>query len=269
MALGTQIPSTIVGKIVPLISDQINLISKFADKISSDSLNLEPDVICSDPRVQKIKSNLQILQQEISKLNTIIDSTTRISNIIEKVSAAAAAAKLLQLAIPAATGVPSGPITVLINTFTKLVDNCSSAILCLNSILLSTKIILPLINSSIGDVLNKLGSICNSEIFETSQEVADIINQSNLQDLNRYPTEFYNSLNVSDDDIFNRFDIISELLESELNVVDNLIEAPSDVIRGNGAPNATIGKVDDYYINTTTYQIFGPKTLNGWGRPVN
>jgi hypothetical protein len=269
MTLGTQIPSTIVARIVPLISDQVNLLSKFADKISSDSLNLETDVICSDPRVKKIKSDLQKLQQEINKLNIIINGTTRISNIIDKVASAANVAKLLQLAIPAAPGVPSGPVTVLINTFTKIVDNCSSAIICLNAVLQGTKIILPLINSSIADVLDKLGSICNSEVFETSVEVADIVNQSNLRDLNRYPTEFYNTYNVSEDDIFNRFDAISDLLENQLNVVDNLIEAPSDVIRGTVAPTISLGKVDDYYINTTTYQIYGPKTLNGWGRPVN
>jgi hypothetical protein len=267
MAIGTQLPAKIVGTIVPLISTQVNLLSSLANKISIDSLNLDASVICSDPNVKKIKSELQSLQQSIARLNSILNNTNRIANIIQKVALAARAAKLLQLAIPAAPGVPTGPVTELINIFSKIIDNCASAVICLTAIISGTQTISNYINSIIADVLTKLGSICNTEIFETSVEVADIIEQSNL--VGQYPSEFYNVYNVSDDDIDNRFNVISELLENQLNVVDNLIEAPSDVFRGTTAPNTSLGKVDDYYINTTTYQIYGPKTQAGWGQPVN
>lgn len=38
---------------------------------------------------------------------------------------------------------------------------------------------------------------------------------------------------------------------------------------GNSAPSAGVGVVGDFYINTSTFEIYGPKTLSGWGNPTS
>ena len=38
----------------------------------------------------------------------------------------------------------------------------------------------------------------------------------------------------------------------------------STVLNGTGAPGASVGAVGDFYIDTTSWTIYGPKTSNGW-----
>lgn len=78
-------------------------------------------------------------------------------------------------------------------------------------------------------------------------------------------TEFYNELNVSDDDLEFRSDTIEELLRQQQDLLKSLLEAPSKVYQGQGLPNNIIGKVGDYYVDTNTNQVYGPKTsINSW-----
>lgn len=44
--------------------------------------------------------------------------------------------------------------------------------------------------------------------------------------------------------------------------------AGSSVLSGNGAPAATLGNVGDFYIDLTAVQLYGPKTISGWGNGV-
>lgn len=39
-------------------------------------------------------------------------------------------------------------------------------------------------------------------------------------------------------------------------------------ISGQGPPSADLGNIGDYYTDTLTGQLYGPKTCNGWGTPV-
>jgi hypothetical protein len=43
----------------------------------------------------------------------------------------------------------------------------------------------------------------------------------------------------------------------------------TSVIHGAGAPASGDGVVGDFYINTTNYDIYGPKTVAGWGSPTS
>lgn len=277
MAIGTQIPSQIVQQIILLLSKQIDAISNLAEKTSTDCLNLAHNVKCSDPTVKQIKGQLADLQRLIDQLNIIINRTSDIISIINTVATTAFVLKIIQLAIPAVPGVPTGPITELINIFTKLIDNAKSSINSLKGILANIKSQFNRINSLIANSINTIGSICNNESFTVTSEVASIINNassiigndtSNIND--QYPTEFYTNINVSDDDINLRFNTISELLENQLDVMTNLVEAPSKVYQASGVPENNLGKLGDYYINLDNQSIYGPKTqADDWGQPVN
>lgn len=277
MAIGTQIPSQIVQQIILLLSKQIDAISNLAEKTSTDCLNLAHNVKCSDPTVKQIKGQLADLQRLIDQLNIIINRTSDIISIINTVATTASVLKIIQLAIPSVPGVPTGPITELINIFTKLIDNAKSSINSLKGILANIKSQFNRINSLIANSINTIGSICNNESFTVTSEVASIINNASsiigndasiIND--QYPTEFYTNINVSDDDINLRFNTISELLENQLDVMTNLVEAPSKVYQASGAPSNTLGKLGDYYINLDNQSIYGPKLrADDWGQPVN
>ena len=277
MAIGTQIPSQIVQQIILLLSKQIDAISNLAEKTSTDCLNLAHNVKCSDPTVKQIKGQLADLQRLIDQLNIIINRTSDIISIINTVATTAFVLKIIQLAIPAVPGVPTGPITELINIFTKLIDNAKSSINSLKGILANIKSQFNRINSLIANSINTIGSICNNESFTVTSEVASIINNassiigndaSSIND--QYPTEFYTNINVSDDDINLRFNTISELLENQLDVMTNLVEAPSKVYQASGVPENNLGKLGDYYINLDNQSIYGPKLqADDWGQPVN
>jgi phage-related protein len=277
MAIGTQIPSQIVQQIILLLSKQIDAISNLAEKTSTDCLNLAHNVKCSDPTVKQIKGQLADLQRLIDQLNIIINRTSDIISIINTVATTAFVLKIIQLAIPAVPGVPTGPITELINIFTKLIDNAKSSINSLKGILANIKSQFNRINSLIANSINTIGSICNNESFTVTSEVASIINNASsiigndtsiIND--QYPTEFYTNINVSDDDINLRFNTISELLENQLDVMTNLVEAPSKVYQASGVPENNLGKLGDYYINLDNQSIYGPKAqADDWGQPVN
>ncbi|MBN2733085.1 MAG: hypothetical protein JXR26_11705 [Balneolaceae bacterium] len=47
-------------------------------------------------------------------------------------------------------------------------------------------------------------------------------------------------------------------------------EDGSRIYAGSGAPDASLGKVGDYYLDKSSFELYGPKTAsNGWGMPIN
>lgn len=269
MAIGTQIPAQIVQTIVPILSKRMSLISTLAEKIISDCVNLPVGVSCDDPSVRNIKQQLKNLQTAINTINPLLSNINNIINIIQTVVTVATILKTIQLAIPSVPGVPAGPITELIIIFTKLIENSKSCIDSLKGLTGSSQSQFNRIDSLIADAINKIGSICSNEQFEVSANVADIIsrssNQGNTQNLQQpYNTEFYTSFNVSDDDIEYRLKSIQDLLDNQLDVMQNLIESPSKVLRGQQLPTDSIGNINDYFVDTRTNIVYGPKTDAGW-----
>jgi hypothetical protein len=267
MAIGTQIPSQIVEKIIPILSGKMSTISNLANKTALDCLNLPPETQCSDPLISKVKQQLADLQILITELDALINSISSIASSIQLVATVATALKLIQLAIPMVPGIPSGPITELINIFTKLIENSKSGVGSITNILENIKSQFNSINSNIANSIKKLASICSNEQFETSADVARLVNPIQLTP--DFASKFYTTINVSQDDIDFRVDSIQDLLDDQINVMQNLIEAPSKVITSENLPVTTDGNINDYFVNTTTNQIFGPKTNEGWGTPVN
>jgi len=43
----------------------------------------------------------------------------------------------------------------------------------------------------------------------------------------------------------------------------------SQIYSGSGIPAAGLGTTSDYYLDITNFLLYGPKTVNGWGNPVN
>ncbi|NBC03450.1 MAG: hypothetical protein GVY20_07060 [Bacteroidetes bacterium] len=43
----------------------------------------------------------------------------------------------------------------------------------------------------------------------------------------------------------------------------------SQIYAGEGVPQNDLGKEGDYYLNKSTFDLYGPKTESGWGDPIN
>lgn len=41
------------------------------------------------------------------------------------------------------------------------------------------------------------------------------------------------------------------------------------ILNGSGGPNLYLGELGDFYIDTDTQEMYGPKTVSGWGTPVD
>jgi hypothetical protein len=71
-------------------------------------------------------------------------------------------------------------------------------------------------------------------------------------------------------DLTQRSNSIEQLVDQQQNLLTSLQEAPSQVYRGNGNPLPNLGKIGDYYLNTSNNVSYGPKISdNDWGTPIN
>jgi hypothetical protein len=295
MAIGTTIPVNLIKQLIPVLMKQVDTLSTEAEKFINQVLQLPSDISCSDPRVQDAKSKLQSMYDLIATIKQGLNTINTIVPIIGTVATVAQVLKIVQLAIPSIPGVPAGPITELINTFDSLSKNAKSSVSSLQGMVSAINIQFARINQSLAKAISKLSAICNTETFLVSADInnalqnldytdtvptqfytetflvsADINNAlQNLDFTETVPTQFYTELNVSDADITQRLKLIEELATDQLNILTNLKEAPSKVISGVNTPTNDIGDIDDYYVDTDSQLIYGPKTSNGWGSGIN
>ena len=266
MAIGPQIPSEILKQIIPIVMQQLQTISKLAEQLIIDATMLASDAKCNDPEVQRLKRLLENLNSAINALLQTINSISKVSPILSGISSTASILKLVQLAIPSAPGVPSGPVSQLIILFDKLGANSKSAATSLNGVITSIQSELTRIAGLIESVINKLGNICNGDTFDAPPTIINNGNNTNLIDSNTYQSIFYDPVNVSNVDINQRLTAIQDLVNNNQNVLTSLIEAPSNILFGETNPLSDTGNINDFYINTETNLIFGPKTNEGWDK---
>lgn len=288
-----QIPAIAVKKIVPILTNQVSSIQTLLQKLSSSISNLPPNVKCNDPQVKSSKSQLSKILKNIKKLKKLLKLISIILKILKVLAIIAAIGIVVALVIPAIPGVPTGPIAKLLQTFTVVLANILGAVAVLKGILAGILAQINSMNTAAAAMATKLSSICNNEPIVVSAAIASILDKqviddgsgnqpiksnSNLNDPDddtdddtddsayddKYNSEFYNKRNVSTEDMDFRIESIIELLEKEQEVMINLIEAPSDILRASGGPTSIMGKINDFYINIDSGQVYGPKTDAGW-----
>ncbi len=255
-----KIPLTVLTALLPIFLKQKDLLNKIASKLEQRVESLSASASCGDAQVNAIK-------QDLDQLRKVAENLQRIADIVEPISVALRTAATtanvivgIQLAIPAVPGVPEGPKTQLLTASAELIQNVSATLNILNTIVTGILYASNRVNDVVALAESKLNSVCNdSDIIvsdtETLRDRFDAL----------YPSEFYSDFNVSTQDIDDRITEIQRLTESELDVLDNITEAPSRVFRGAGAPANSIGTIDDYYIDTETQRVYGPKpNQNSW-----
>ena len=182
-----KIPLTLVTILVPLLTKQLGAITSLADSIAGKiaSLPASLNMKCNDPRINDIKSDLKKLNQLIAGLSKSLASIDKILSVLTKIGQIANIFRLVGMAIPSVIGVPSGPATKIITTFTEVGINCLSAVECLKGLLGSLQSGAGRITGVISNATNVLGSICNNEVFNVSadtQKQMRSLNNLNLGD---------------------------------------------------------------------------------------
>jgi len=273
---------TIPNKLIQLI---IDLINKQLDKIQSDTtsllkqtIKLPDDCKCDDPRITKAKDTLNDLNNGIQKLQTEIPPIVeKVQIALQIATTAAASIKVAQLVNPlTALPVIAAELVEVQNT---TIANAITAVNQLNVIPGELKSRLESMSKDIAGSLINLNSVCgNSEEFDIPSSISNDIRSEmdNITDdrLNQVTddlnSEFYQTINVSDGDITQRNELISQLVDRQLDLLSSLQEAPSQVFQETTPPDNNIGKTGDYYVDTANKIMYGPKpSRDDWGTGVN
>lgn len=261
-----KLPGKAVNLVIKKLDDQTDKLLDSVSNTLQNSLKLPSNIKCDDPRVNNIKEQLADIQKQITdvteqlpKIQQTINSVKQLVTVAQSVKAAVTVAQL------------SNPVTAPLFIAQQLMAiqdaTIVNAIESLNQfstipITLTTK--LQSISAPLITALGKVSSICNGDV-DNLELPSDIVSD-NVTDYNDLvPTEFYTELNVSDNDLEDRSDIIELLITQQRDLLTSLQEAPSKVYQGIGMPAADLGKQGDYYIDTATQIIYGPKmSITEW-----
>ena len=284
----TKAPSFGVDKIQQQFNDILDSVIDQANKTIKDSAKLPTNINSDDPRVKNIKQsleNIQLLitkvQENIPKIQSAITAITTIISTAQGINAALAAA---QLSNPV-----TAPLFIAMQTQAlqnQLIVNAIEAVKPLQSLpdQIESKItiLIPILIAAISklntitndDVELNIPSIPRADNVELNVLNIPLTDDVELNTDNNYndliPTEFYNESNVSETDLTQRSNSIEQLVEQQRNLLTSLQEAPSQVYKQEGNPPPELGKIGDYYLNTSNNVSYGPKISdNDWGTPIN
>jgi hypothetical protein len=253
----------LAGKLTNLLVELgLNEADKLVDqslKVVQDSIQIPVKCKCDDPRIKKLKRDLQSIQQQIArvqqtipKVQQVVNTTKTVINIAQGIKTAITAA---QLSNPATAGLFIAQQLQAIQDATIV-----NALTCIEQLATYPPTLInklpPVVMPPIQEALKKLSSACNGDVpVITMPSIAIDINTYN--DL--FPSDFYRDINVSEQDLLDRATTIQTLITRQLDVLSNLREAPSTVFQQTGRPTADIGKLGDYYIDTENLIFYGPK----------
>lgn len=253
-----------------LTNQLVELGLKETDKLIDKSLQIVQDTVqipvkckCDDPRIKKLKRDLEGIQQQIGrvqqtipKIQQVVDTTKTVISVAQGIKTAITVAQL------------SNPVTAplfIAQQLQAIQDaTIANALTCINQLSEYPTTLInklpPVIMPPIQEALQKLSSACNGDVPDitmlstATSEISDINLYNDL-----YPSEFYRDINVSEQDLLDRATTIQTLITRQLDVLSNLQEAPSTVFQQTGKPTADIGKLGDYYVDTQNLTFYGPK----------
>ena len=264
-----------------LTNQLVELGLKEADKLVDQSLKVVQDSIqipvkckCDDPRIKKLKRDLESIQQQIArvqqtipKVQQVVNTTKTVINVAQGIKTAITAAQL------------SNPVTAplfIAQQLQAIQDaTIANALTCIDQLATYPPTLInklpPVVMPPIQEALQKLSSACNGDvpvITMPSIDDDDPVNINTYNDL--FPSDFYRDINVSEQDLLDRATTIQTLITRQLDVLSNLREAPSTVFQQTGRPTSDIGKLGDYYIDTENLIFYGPKLSDTeWPMGIN
>lgn len=265
-------PVLIAARLLPLLNKYIGTLQQLgAVELPNLLENIPTNVTCDDADVRELRNKLEALLNFLEKINDLIavlSTVVDVLKILARVGQVVAAASLV-------SPIPLPPqVQTAIDSNAQLAQNSLTVANILLSIFDRLLALFPTILKSASETQRFLNNLCN----ESNDRVNDFLNNLSGNDtidvtlvtpptaqeiLDQYPSTFYTELNVSDEDLNARYQEIVELIDGGFDVINNLVELPTNVLTGQGAPADTLGTAGDFYIDTQTNQLFGPKPTNG------
>ena len=288
MALGTNIPSKIIERIVPILLTQLQGIDKVVGTLDISSASLPYGVKCNDPVVKDLKKNLEKLKKLINNVKKLVKVLEKIRTGLNITAGIAVGISIAQTLIPLPPFAPPGPIAKLLAITTNLANNCKSAIPILVGLLAAIELAIGLAESTLAKLFETLSSICINEDIEVNRTIANhMINNINSNVTSQPGTEqgvYNSSLNAlnggasSDSKIgsIGCIDIISGIASNKTNIYTNVpsttdgtgIGATFDVNIVNGTvTSVNINKRGSGYNDNDQIRISG--NLLGGISPLN
>ena len=289
MSVGTGVPVKLYEILIPVLlnlldelikQSNIQLSNAIRKQIESAISDASP---CNDLELQTLINNINKLKQRLTNFESNLDKISLIANILITIGTTAQAISLY-LTISGTPIAPAGLVKA-ISIITALGINASSVSKLLISILEQISLQLNIVSVLMNQAINVVNALCPEKqislVAERKLQVIDtdngfVNNNVNAQVLtssnvatstsNIIPDSvFYRDVNVSDSDLENRLDDITELLNNQLDAVTGIKDSPSNVLSGTQNPTSADGYPGDYFINLSNGDIFGPKTSdNTW-----
>lgn len=259
------IPNQLVGIINSTLSRQLDQLSKTVLDTVELSIKLSEETNCDSLEAQKLRDQLTAVSNQIVKLNDIVPVINQVTSVIQVATGAAAAIKAIQLLNPVTAPVVLAAELVTVQNLT--IANALLATKQLQQIPGQIQSTLKSLAADIALSLQNFSNICNNESFSFTDDVNQALSLSQQDELE---SEFYQTINVQQDDIDNRNELINELVQTQIDLLSSLEEAPSQIFRQEGIPLNDIGKPGDYYIDIQNNVIYGPKLSRTiWPAGVN
>jgi hypothetical protein len=262
-----------------LTNQLVELSLKETDKLIDQSLKIVQDSIqipikckCDDPKIKKLKRDLEGIQQQIARVQQTIPKVQQIVNttktVIDIAQGIKTAITIAQLSNPV-----TAPLFIAQQLQAIQDATIANALTCIKRLqeypaTLINKIS-PVVMPPIQEALQKLSSACNGDVPVITMPSIDKSDESMDTYNDLFPSEFYQDINVSEQDLLDRATTIQTLITRQLDVLSNLQEAPSTVFQQQGKPTADIGKMGDYYVDTENLIFYGPKLSHTeWPRGI-
>lgn len=255
--------------IIDQLNQQLDILTEIAADVIQESVKLPGDINCDDPRIKKLKEQLAQIQKIIGDVQAAIPKVQQTISVVKQI---VTIAQSIKATISAAQLANPATAALFIALQLQAIQDATivNAIASLNQFATLPQTLLARLQTLIPPLiaaLSKIGAACNGESpeFSIPDELLDTTNYNDLVE-----SEFYTELNVSDSDLTDRSDRIESILRQQQDLLNSLLEAPSQVYKQQGIPGPELGKAGDYYIDINTNSVYGPKlSATEWGSPVN
>lgn len=256
------IPSKGVGVITKSVNTQLQSLVDQVSNLSNIVNKLPEQANPNSPATKLAVNQAQNVIQQLKNVENTTKNIPTVVNLLTSLVSSAQALKAIQLLNPVTA--PAVIASELIVVQNMTIANSIQALEQLSEISSTIKDTLGGISSQLNDALTAINNANNvdSEIFSVPEEAT--IQNSDI------PSEFYNSYNVSEEDLSNRLENIQTLIDQQQDLLSSLEEAPSKVFDGPNPPDANQGKPGDYFIDTKNRKIYGPKLIrSAWPEGIN
>lgn len=251
-----KIPSTLVNKLNVVILDLIINVSAKITNLEKEVNSIPISAGCNNLKLKSALDQLDSINRLIDTIKNLQTPLTSVLSSFKLITNIATAVKVGLLAIP--LPVPAA-VSEVVAAQNSTITNALGAVESINSVFSIIDTILNSVDRPLANIIQTISNICPDTEFNVSQNVAN--------NINNVANNINNQIN---DEISQINQTLDELVERQTGIIVQYTDPRSQVFTNNIMPTPNLGKLGDYYIDTSTRTIYGPKPENtSWGNGQN